>query len=351
MLEPSLVGRHSPAEPKSEIHRPIDREAALKDFPRDPGASEFGNAKTAERFQAARLLIAHKEFIPAQKLLRSILTQAPYSAAAIRAMAECALGLGHEDERQRLLESLVRIDDHPENLMLLAGALYDRGMDQEALRLYLTASRSIESDSPLLFDVYKNLGNIFVRCHDFESAEENYNKAYAINPDSAILLVNFGTLEIQRNNWNDAIQRFRDAILVDNEFDRAWVGLAIAHRQFGDMELSWANLAKALDINPENLTALQLALSWVVKDQCWSTVRDWLRTYLDRKSDDAAMSLALAQLSFLQGWGKAAAVELTRALSLDPGIPGGLELMQLITREQEESHGREPAREDHRPER
>lgn len=348
MLEPSLVERQTPADPHLETQKPDARESALKEFSREPGASEFGNSKCAERFQAARLLIAHKEFAPAQKLLRSVLAQSPYSTAAIRAMAECAAALGHEDERLRLLESLVRVDDHPENLLLLAGALYDRGQDQDALRIYLTASRSIESDSPLLFDIYKSLGNIFVRCHDFESAEENYNKAYAIDPDSAILLVNFGTLEIQRNNWNEAIQRFRDAILVDNEFDRAWVGLAIAHRQFGDIELSWANLAKALDINPENVTALQLGLSWVVKDQCWPTVRRWLQTYLARKSEDASMSLALAQLSFLQGWWKAAAVELTRALSLDPLIPGGMELMRLIRKEQEleESHGREPVGEN-----
>ncbi len=316
--------------------------AALKEFSRDPSHSEFGSAKTAEQFQAAKLLMAHKEFYSAEKLLRSVLTQSPYSSAAVRAMAECAGALNKNDERLNLLKSLVRIDDHPEHLIHLADALYDRGEDQEALKLYLTASRSLEADSALMFDVYKSLGNIFVRCHDFESAEENYNKAYTINPDSAVLLVNFGTLEIQRNNWNEAIQRFRDAIDVDNEFDRAWVGLAIAHRQFGDMELSWANLAKALDINSQNTTALQLSLSWVIKDQNWATVRSWLQTYLAERSDDAAMSLALAQLSFLQGWWTDAAIELTRALSLDPEIDGGRQLMKLIRQEQEkESHGRE----------
>ena len=332
-----------PKTPKPFVEKaPAPLDTALKEFSRDPEHSEFGSANAAEQFQAARLLMAHKEFLPAEKLLRSVLTQSPYSSAAIRAMAECARALGKSDERLHVLKSLVRIDDHPEHLLQLADALYDRGEDQEALRLYLTALRSMESDSPLMFDIYKSLGNIFVRCHDFESAEENYNKAYTINPDSATLLVNFGTLEIQRNNWNEAVQRFRDAIDVDQDFDRAWVGLAIAHRQFGDIELSWANLAKALDLNPENTTALQLALSWVVKDQNWTVVREWLRKYLERRSDDAAISLALAQLSFLQGWWVDARVELTRALSLDPEIAGGIELMRLIRQEQEkESHGRE----------
>lgn len=317
-----------------------ERDRLLREF--SQGESEFLSIETAERFQAARLLMQHHEFSPARKLLRAVLSEAPFSGAAIRAMAECAWALGQEDERLSLLRSLVRMDDHPQNLMLYANALYDGGRDQEALKLYLTALHSLESNSPLLFDIFKNIGNIYVRCHDFESAEDNYNRAYTLNSDSAPLLVNFGTLEIQKQNWSGAVTRFREAVELDPRSDRAWVGLAIAHRQFGDLDLSWANLARALDLNPENTTALQLALSWVVKDERWTTVCEWLERYLERRSDDPAMSLALAQLWFLAGRWQAARWEAVRALSLDPHLDGATELLSLIDREQlKESHGRD----------
>ncbi|MGE0763290.1 MAG: tetratricopeptide repeat protein [Bdellovibrionales bacterium] len=326
---------HSADPPKAaDLHK------ALKNFAHDHGVTEFGNEESARYFHAAKLLMQHQEFYPAQKLLRQVLSVSPHSSATVYALAECAGHLGQKAERLQLLKALITLDDHPHYLLTLAQTFYEQGSDQEALKYYLQAVHLLPEDAGSLFEAYKNIGNIYVRCHDFESAEENYNRAHTLNPRSATLLVNFGTLAIQRNDWDGAIQRFREAIAVDASFDRAWVGLSLVHRQFGDFDLSWANLARALDLNPLNTTALQLALSWVVKDQRWALVSESLKQYMVLNDQDAVMSLALAQLWFLQGHFASARLELTRTLALDPAIQGGLDLLNLIEQEEmKRSHG------------
>ncbi len=323
---------------------------ALQDFNAGESLHEFGDQNLAEKFQAAKLLMAHAEFALAQQLLRFVLSKAPASTATMRALAECAGALGAKEERFRLLEAIVRVDDHPENLLLFAEELISQGRDQEALKHLLVASHAVGEDGPLLFSIYKTIGNVFVRSRDFESAEENYHRAYRLNPNSPTLLVNFGTLEIQRENWEAALMRFREAIVLDRNCDKAWVGLAIAHRQFGDHTLSWANLARAVDINPDSSTAIQLALGWVVKDGKWDMVTEWLSEYMARNGEDATMSLALAQLWYLRGRVLDARLELTRTLALDPTIEGGVELEQIVSNEiDRRTHGRENDRRDANP--
>lgn len=323
---------------------------ALKDFDQSEPAIEFGDQRLAEKFNAAKLLMSHAEFALAQQLLRFILTKAPSSIATMRALAECAGAQGAKEERLRLLEAVVAFNDHPEHLLQLGEELIAQGRDQDGLKHLLVAAHSVAEDEGLLFSIYKAIGNVFVRSRDFESAEENYHRAYRLNPNSPTLLVNFGTLEIQRENWESALIRFRDAIALDRTCDKAWVGLAIAHRQFGDHALSWANLSRAVDINPNSNTAIQLALAWVVKDGKWEMVTEWLSNYMDRNGEDATMSLALAQLWYLRGRIMDAKLELTRTLALDPTIDGGIELERIVLAEIERrTHGRENDRRDANP--
>ncbi len=325
--------------PNGHIENRNPLQHALKNFTR-LDVPEFESEETARFFQASRLLMQNCEYLPAQKLLRKVLNQAPYSSSAIFALAECARHLQQTDERLKLLKTLITLDDHPRHLLALADAFYENGADQMALDYYLQALALLSEDSPQLFSVYKNVGNIHVRAHDFESAEEYYNRAYILEPRSATLLVNFGTLAIQRERWEKAVQHFRDAVTFEPSFDAAWVGLSMVHRQFGDFDLSWANLFRALDLNPLNTTALQLALSWVVKDQRWDQVAQSLQRYLVLADQDATMSLALSQLWFLKGNLADARLELTRTLALDPLIPGGQELTNLIEAEEaKRSHG------------
>ena len=147
-----------------------------------------------------------------------------------------------------------------------AEAHYLAGQDELAQDAYLKALALAREGDQFLFETYKNLGNIFVRAGDFDAAEENYNRAYTLNPRSDALIVNYGILEIQRDNMQLAIERFREAVCLNRFNDKAWVGLALVHRKLGDHELAWANLVHAIDLNGDNQTARHLADQWARAD-------------------------------------------------------------------------------------
>lgn len=156
--------------------------------------------------------------------------------------------------------------------VLLGDAFSEVGDHAGALSCYDYFLRHNKEDSKTLFNVYKNMGNIYVKDKDFDAAEEFYCKAFALNPHSDALLVNFGILEIRREKMNEARERFRQALEVNKSSDKAWVGLSLIHRAFGDFELAWANAAYALEINPKNETAAQLLLEWAGIDCVLSEV-------------------------------------------------------------------------------
>jgi len=290
--------------------------------------------KRAEYLIASHVLVKNKEFQLAQNLLREILQVDSKDGQAIRALAQALAGQKRLNDAEVFLRILVQLDDRSEHLIDLADCLYARCNDSDALKYYLMALRTLEGGSPYLFEIYKNIGNIFVRSHDFDSAEENYNKAYTLNPKSSALFVNFGTLEIQKKNLDRATEHFRRAVELEPDNDRAWVGLAIVHREFGDVALSWGNLEKALDINPENDTALQLGLSWSVKDGRCPQMISHLQRYMEICGEDDSMSLALSQMYYIQGRFSEAAVEVERTLALDPHKSGAVELLALLRQEE-----------------
>ncbi len=176
-----------------------------------------------------------------------------------------------------------------------------QGNFKAASEVYNQILTTFHYDLEVLFETYKNLGNIALSTSDFEGAEENFNKAYTINSKSDDLFVNYGVLEIQRKSLAPAVERFRQAIEINPKNDKAWVGLAIVHREFNDHDLSWADLHKALDENPGNETALTLSIEWGMPDGRLETSGKFLKNYLTNVNDSPEMRLALSKVLFCQG--------------------------------------------------
>jgi Tfp pilus assembly protein PilF len=180
---------------------------------------------------------------------------------------------------------------------------------------------------PEFFELFKTLGNIFVRRGDLDSAEDNYNKAHRLNPDSDVLFVNFGTLFIQRASWDEASNRFRRALGINSTNDKAWVGLAICHRMKGDFELAWGNIEAALEYNPLNEVALGLALDWAIQDGREFRALELIRQFLIEGGWNEKMSLAFAWLSWRRGETRIARLELERLLAVNPENTTAIQLV------------------------
>lgn len=283
------------------------------------------------------LLLANKEFSLAMNLYRNVLLRHPNQPEALQGMGRCLRERNKLSEAIKYFQALIKFRRDPVSLHDYAETLYLVGRDPEAFVAYHEVLQSIVSDetdaSGILFEIYKNLGNIHVRSGDFEAAEESYNKAYTLKADSDALLVNYGTLEVQRDNAEAAVQRFRGAVEINPENDRAWVGLGLLHRQMGDFELAMANLERALDINARNKTALNLVVEWGVTDGIFATAVRRLSEYLCLCSEDFEISFSLAKILVHLNRLDEAELELERALLLEPTSQDAASLMQALASE------------------
>lgn len=275
-------------------------------------------SKVPTYLRSARILARHHEYKLALNLLREASNRDSHNPETLSLLAHCLEKTSRLKEALIVRKTLV-VDDYGfESLFGYATILYKLGHDQEALDKYFEALSVLTTENENLFELYKNMGNIFVRQGDFDGAEEYYNKAYTVNTNSDILLVNFGTLEVQRNDFDKSLYCFRKAVEINPENDKAWVGLAMVHNQFGDVELAWANLETALDISPQNRTAVHLAANWGLRDGLLNKAIDALENYLAQVEEDEDMSLVLINLFCTSGQIDKALIEIERVLLWNP---------------------------------
>ncbi|MBK7960537.1 MAG: tetratricopeptide repeat protein [Bdellovibrionales bacterium] len=268
--------------------------------------------------QNAKVLIKHGELRLARHLLRESLQKDPKNVYVLKTLADCLDKLNQWDEAEKVLKALCQQEVNFPNLSMRAHNHYKLGQDHLALQSYFEALALVTDDIPELYEIYKNVGNIFVRQGDFESAEENYNKAYTRASNSDVLLVNYGTLEVQRGDLDKALFCFRKAVEVNPLNDRAWVGLGMIHSHFGDFELAWGNLIKASDINPENRTALILLAQWSTQMNSVDTVIERFVQYFSKVSEDSELSILLIKLFIEKSEYYPAHLEFVRAICFDP---------------------------------
>lgn len=276
------------------------------------------NPKIASYLRNAQLLMKHREYHLALNLLRQATNQDSKNPETLELLATCLEHTGKMNEVLIVRKALIRLNFDFDPLYKYATALYKNGNDQEALDKYFEALAVLRAENSHLFDLYKNMGNIFVRRGDFDGAEEYYNKAYTLNPQSDVLLVNLGTLEVQRNDFEKALYCFRKAVEIQTENDKAWVGLAMVHNQLGDTDLAWANIETALDVNPQNRTAVHLAANWGLRDNRVQKAIELLQNYLSCVEQDEDMSLVLINLFCSVGQLDGALLEMERVLLWNP---------------------------------
>jgi tetratricopeptide (TPR) repeat protein len=183
---------------------------------------------------------------------------------------------------------------------------------------YLDALLQNTTNSDLLFETYKSMGNLFLKEKNLDMAEDFYHKAYTLCPGSSQLLVNMGTLEIQRNDFATAIEKFRKALSFSPRSSAAWVGMALCYQSFGDLEMAWGSVLKATEGDPDNATALLLLAQWGERHSGVERAQTALMEHFDRGHFDAQLSLAFVELALRKGEFHLARIELERALLWEP---------------------------------
>ena len=287
----------------------------------EPAKFSIKDTKIPSLLTNADLLIRNRETELGFLLILQALRIDSYHSQAVKRLGDLKLTQKRYAEAQRSFEVLLKNEYGFENLARLAEVLYLQGKDSQAAEKYEEAISVLineAQESKLLFNIYKNLGNIQCRLGDFQAAEENYFRAFSIDSKSDVLLVNLGTLEFQRGELSTALEKFRAALMLNPRNDRAWVGLAIVHDKMGDFGLAVANLENAVEIAPDNRTAVHILANWAVRDRRYATAIEGLEEYLAQVEQDEEMSLVLIHLFCLNQDYELAKLEIERVLLWNP---------------------------------
>jgi tetratricopeptide (TPR) repeat protein len=199
---------------------------------------------------------------PASEKIFEDLALFPYDHSLIYQLAARLVKEKKYEKAEQVLKALLKKENCFEVLEAYGICLYHLGKWSECAHITRQALMLGEGFRDQRFELLKFQGNSLIQLRDFDGAQEAYEKAFALVPGSSILQVNFGTLWVQRADWNRATECFRYALFLEPENDRAWVGLALCHNVRGDFDLARANLFRALDVNPLNDTAVALLIDW-----------------------------------------------------------------------------------------
>jgi len=144
----------------------------------------------------------------------------------------------------------------------LAKSLRMQDRLQEAEECYLESLNKIKKPCPLLFTIYKALGEIYLLQNDLCQAEEFYNKAGTLQPHCKSLTFSRAIIYLKEKNYKQAEVYFMKYLKSQLSSEKAWLGIAISRKALGDSELAWACLKKCFDLNPKNSQALKLEKKW-----------------------------------------------------------------------------------------
>jgi tetratricopeptide (TPR) repeat protein len=266
----------------------------------------------------ADVLLKHDEISMGLGLLREALNKNSFHKGATKKIISTLLEQENYQEAYNVASAILAKDRTFENLFNLAHINYQIKKDSEAFDQYLECLQLVVAQEPELFEIFKNLGNILVRASDFEGAEEYYNKAYILNPNSDLLFVNFGTLEAQKGDFNKSKDHLSKALEINPQNDKAWVGLALVHSHFGDHEIAWANIECALEVNSKNKTAVHLAATWSVRDAQVDKGLGIVLNYLEQENFDEEISMILVHMLCLKKSYQLALLEVEKTLCWNP---------------------------------
>lgn len=295
-----------------------------------PKKQEFQSIKCFELFKNAQLLMKSGEASTALVLLRQASNLESKNLKVLSLLCDVLQSLKKISEQECVLKEMNRIESSFASCFKYAQCLYRAEKDSEALRAYFECMSYVEGPFEDLFEVYKNVGNILVKMRDFDGAEEYYQKAFNINKSSDQLLVNFGTLEIQRGDMTQALYCLRTAAEINPQNPKAWIGLAMVHRQMGDIELAQANLQKAVDLDQMNRTALMLMATWAESVEEKKVCADRVQAFLSEQFEDVEMSLVLIQLLAQSLQSEEARLEVCRSFYFNPNNNDVSQIFQSV---------------------
>ncbi len=196
------------------------------------------------------------------KLLKNLLQDETANDRILEWGGRLALENNYWEIAENIFSCLLERRKKVIDLFCLGESLLNQLRCKEAEECFLEALNQISEPCLLLFKINKYLGQIYVLNKNYSMAEEYYNKAHTLNPDSLSLQFHRALLKLKERNYEESENLFQKIVKSSPELSRAWLGLAISRYFLGDEEIALACLNRCLDLDPNNIKAYQLQERW-----------------------------------------------------------------------------------------
>jgi tetratricopeptide (TPR) repeat protein len=164
---------------------------------------------------------------------------------------------GDLDEAIKICSKILEIDPHHASTIATISGLY--GEKGEFEKQVFWAKRAIDYENNNI-NAYINLGNGLAGLDKINEAEEAYNKAILLNPDSPFGYFSLGVLTEMKGDINSAIKYYKKATDKNPTFMDALFNLAAAQANIGNFGEASINLKKVLELTPDSKDAKEMLI-------------------------------------------------------------------------------------------
>lgn len=211
----------------------------------------------AARLALAALYFDERAYSECIRVLRPLVETSPRSVPlrAVEQLAACYEGAADWESLTAIAQMLLNMNPrHSEALFYLATIKYHQGAAADAVQL---ARQSLAADQHnikalnLLAIAYAQMGHV-------SQAKAVFDQALQLRPTEAMTSYNYG-LFCMDNGWFDqAIEKFTQAVEVDPGHLPAYIGLAEAYLRKGEKNRARRWAERALSLEPDNPLAQQI---------------------------------------------------------------------------------------------
>ncbi|MCB0405084.1 MAG: tetratricopeptide repeat protein [Bdellovibrionales bacterium] len=306
--------------------KPLQRTFVLNIQPGNNSQSEGGEApqRPAPEYdrgyllENARLLLQNADFLLAQNLYSRLLQKNIQDAEALLGLGICLLRLGDRQKAKKCFGALWELHDSEEALVWLGHCFSKEGDDRRAIQTFGGIRSLAALSDEERFEVLKESGNCYFRLGRETEAREAYLGARDVRPDSVLLEVNLGMVELQCRRLEEAENHFQRAMDLEAGCSKAYSGMALVAQEREDFFVAEKYFYKALDLDPLNQTALLQLVARAHRCGEFASISERLKQFVAREPDNVDVNYAYATVLFKCSRWAECRERLHLALSKDP---------------------------------
>ena len=147
-------------------------------------------------------------------------------------------------------------------------------------------------------NLYRLIGDCFTKLGDRDAGKNAYVQAIECDPYSARAHIGLGTVSLMKANFDIGVIHFQKAVSLVPNNEMASLGLGLAFHGLDELDEAHRWVLKALEINPENTSAIYTLVRIAQERESYSELETPLRIYLKRHPHDHSMIYTLAGILY-----------------------------------------------------